>query len=104
MSYGTTIITNKNFRASIDQIAKAKVISCDTETTGLKAYLNDQLFSIVICTKTRGYYFNFNDEDAIFLSKYCELIPRKTGVGFLKKTKQILQRLRIPIPKNSANK
>lgn len=91
--------TLKNFKQCIDEILKHDTIACDTETTGLQAFLNDRLFSIIISTEEKSYYFNFNTEDAIFISKYCKLIPKKTGEGYLKKTKIFREKTLIPIDK-----
>jgi len=56
------IVTNRNFNDVMDFIHKAKYASLDTETTGLKAYHEDRLFSIIIGIQGYTYYFNFNSE------------------------------------------
>ena len=50
----------------------------DTETTGLKAYLGDRLFSIIISTLENDYYFNFNtrpDNTGAFIP-YENILPK----------------------------
>jgi DNA polymerase I len=46
--------------SSLDTIA-----AIDTETTGLRAFDNDELFSIIISTKDGDFYFNYKDYDGI---------------------------------------
>jgi len=55
------LVTKENFLEALDTIALHKVVSFDTETTGLHVFNGDRLFSIIISTKDEDYYFNFND-------------------------------------------
>lgn len=41
------------------------VLSIDTETTGLRAYHGDQIFSVIISNGKKTFYFNFNDAEDI---------------------------------------
>jgi len=50
----------KNVQKALKEILKSKVIALDTETTGLFPYSGDRLFSIIITTSKKNYYFNFN--------------------------------------------
>lgn len=50
----------KNVQKALKEILKSKVIALDTETTGLFPYSGDRLFSIIISTSKKNYYFNFN--------------------------------------------
>ena len=96
-----TLVTINNLKQCIRKILKADVLACDTETTGLKPFLGHRLFSIIITTEDDNFYFNYNTKDALFITKFCELIPRKTGTGYLKKTKIIRKTIFIPIPKEN---
>jgi len=40
-----------------------KVLALDTETTGLRSFHDDRLFSIIIADDETEYYFNFNDNN-----------------------------------------
>ena len=55
------VVNNQNSQRAIDEINAAPNIAIDTETTGLKVYKNDRLFSIIIATGTKCFYFNYND-------------------------------------------
>jgi DNA polymerase-1 len=56
------IVTEGDFDAAIDSLERANFISLDTETTGLRPYQGDRLFSVIASTLTETYYFNFNDK------------------------------------------
>lgn len=55
------IVTKSNFQESVKTINSAPNIAIDTETTGLKAYNGDRLFSIIVSTDEHNYYFNYNN-------------------------------------------
>lgn len=72
------IVTGANFDSCISEIRVHKERSLDTETTGLRAFHGDRLFSLIIGTKDQTYYFNFHhypDENAPMLvrSRLVEL-------------------------------
>jgi len=53
----------------IEEIKSAPMISLDTETTGLYPYQGHELFSIIIATEKKEYYFNYNPNTPPFLKK-----------------------------------
>lgn len=53
------LVTRENFRQVIDLLSSPAPRAIDTETTGLMAYKNDYLFSIIIADASSEYYFNF---------------------------------------------
>ena len=53
------LVTNDNLTDCLNDIKNSELISFDCETTGLEAYKNDELFSIIISTEKDDYYFNF---------------------------------------------
>lgn len=53
------IATRSGFEAIIDILSLEPLLSLDTETTGLRMYHGDRLFSIIIATGREAYYFNF---------------------------------------------
>lgn len=59
------IVTNDNLLDSLDTITNSKSVSVDTETTGLRAYHGDDLFSIVVGTESDVFYFNFKDYEDV---------------------------------------
>ena len=45
----------------IERLKEAPILSCDTETTGLRPFQGDRLFSIIFAdSEDGGFYFNFN--------------------------------------------
>lgn len=55
-----TVVSHSNFKSTIEEIKKYRILSLDTETTGLRAYHGDTFFSVIISNGTETYYFNFN--------------------------------------------
>lgn len=54
------IVTRENFDAVLREICDQERISVDTETEGLHPFHGDKLFAVVVTTKTKGFYFDFN--------------------------------------------
>lgn len=55
------LVHQNNFAEVLYEISQSKRIALDTETTGLRPYKGDRVFSIIIHTDAdNGYYFNFN--------------------------------------------
>ena len=67
------IVTDASIQKILEELSHEEVLSCDTETTGLRPYHGDRLFSIIIGKKNVGYYFNFQD--------YEDDKRRRLGVG-----------------------
>jgi len=57
------IVTTSNLQSVLNDIKQAKIVAFDTETTGLEAYKDDKLFSIILSTEKDNYYFNFKAYD-----------------------------------------
>jgi len=58
------LVTHANFDKVIrDLESNYKFLSLDTETTGLYPFHGDRLFSIIIGTDSKQYYFNFHKYD-----------------------------------------
>ncbi len=60
------IVTRSNFEVFLSHLQRVSKLSIDTETTGLRAYQQDRLFSVIIASVEEGdppvvtpYYFNF---------------------------------------------
>lgn len=56
------LVTNVDFFDCLNEISKHKEIAVDTETTGLEPYKDSRLFSVIMTTSEKSYYFNFNEE------------------------------------------
>lgn len=56
-----TLVTHGNFDRVLSTLSQKGVLSCDTETTGLRRFHGDRLFSIIIGDNQEGFYFNFLD-------------------------------------------
>jgi len=56
------IVSLDSFQETLLTLRKTKLKSIDLETTGLKWYDNDRLFSVIIADAKTSYYFNFNNE------------------------------------------
>lgn len=54
------IVTQDKFASVLEKLQAERVLSLDTETTGLRMYHGDRLFSIIIATESEAFYFNFN--------------------------------------------
>jgi len=58
------IISKKDFPATLSRLKSLNKLAADTETTGLRPFSGDQVFSIIIAESDKvGYYFNFNPLD-----------------------------------------
>jgi len=55
------LVSLENFEPVLQEILSEKLIGVDTETTGLRAYHGDQIFSLIITTEKSDFYFNFNE-------------------------------------------
>ncbi len=57
------IVTKQNFPEILAHLKSKQVLSFDCETTGLRPFSGDKVFSIIIAeSETQAYYFNFNYE------------------------------------------
>lgn len=54
------IVTRDNFEAVLREICDQERASVDTETEGLYPFHGDRLFAVVVTTKDKGFYFDFN--------------------------------------------
>lgn len=59
------IVTRSNFQSVLSALRKRERLSLDTETTGLRMYQQDRIFSLIIGTEVDTYYFNFQDYENI---------------------------------------
>jgi DNA polymerase-1 len=55
------LVSTENYEAVLQEILQENFIAVDTETTGLRAYHGDQIFSLIITTEKSDFYFNFNE-------------------------------------------
>lgn len=53
------LVSKCQFDNAIEEIYPLKTLAVDTETTGLHAYLGDELFSVIIGNDLKQWYFNF---------------------------------------------
>lgn len=77
------MVSLKDFDSVIEKLSKETILSLDCETTGLRVWQKDRLFSIIIATMTEQFYFNFNDQYPGIDPQYIlvkELIPALTGI------------------------
>lgn len=61
------IVNRASFPNVVASLCAPGLYAVDTETTGLRTYQGDRLFSLIIADETRAYYFNFQ--------KYPDLSP-----------------------------
>lgn len=57
------IVTKGGIYEVIAKLRKEEFLALDCETTGLRMYHGDRLFSIILATETEAYYFNFHKAD-----------------------------------------
>lgn len=82
-------VTAENFYDILKILRKEGLLAIDTETTGLKPFQGDILFSIIIASRDEVYYFNFNeyankealDESFLLLLKPLFADPLKTWIA-----------------------
>ncbi len=55
------IVTTANFHEVLNRLKLELVLALDVETTGLKPYHADKLFSLILATPEEAWYFNFQD-------------------------------------------
>ena len=55
------IVRRTNFETVLANFTPAGVYAVDTETTGLRPYQQDRLFSIILADATESYYLNFQE-------------------------------------------
>jgi DNA polymerase I len=54
-------VTPENLELIVKELEQYPQLAVDTETTGLRIYQQDRLFSVVVSTGTANYYFNYKD-------------------------------------------
>ena len=59
------IVTNENFDKIIYSILDSPMLALDTETTGLRPYHGDRVFSAILSTATDSFYFNFGEYEEV---------------------------------------
>lgn len=59
------LVDHGNFLECLKELSKVPAIGLDTETTGLRPYHGDRLFSIQMATALETYYFNFKAYPAL---------------------------------------
>lgn len=57
------IVSEENFSSVLYELKKKTILALDTETTGLRSFHGDELFSIIIADERNEYYFNFNSRN-----------------------------------------
>ncbi len=73
------LVKRSNFVFVMNTLKGERELSLDSETTGLRVYHGDKLFSVIISTETDAYYFNFNeyenlDEDWLLSVTHLETL------------------------------
>lgn len=70
MDQNEIIVTQEIIPEVIADLAGEPELAVDTETTGLEPFKSNELFSIIIVSPTKGYYFNFNWYSELGVEKY----------------------------------
>lgn len=83
------LVTRTNFEQILGELYTASVIALDTETTGLRPYHGDRLFSLILAVSPeKAFYFNFNATDEF---SEDETLPR----SYLKMLGPIFRRVDV---------
>lgn len=69
------VVTGSNFLETVDHLATVIKLAVDTETTGLRPFQGDYLFSVIVADRDNEFYFNFNEKDETFAPE--ERLPRQ---------------------------
>lgn len=81
------IITKQDFPTVLAHLKSRDVLAADTETTGLRPFSGDKVFSIIIAeSSTTAYYFNFNELESEALLGDVELQAIRELFGDASKT------------------
>jgi DNA polymerase I-like protein with 3'-5' exonuclease and polymerase domains len=64
------LVDQGNFDVAMEEIEGHLLLALDTETTGLRPYHGDRLFSLILATPDKAWYFNFHQAPDIPL-KAC---------------------------------
>lgn len=59
------IVTKSSIREAMVKLNGFRTLAVDTETTGLRPYHGDHLFSIIIACRDEAFYFNFSTNDDV---------------------------------------
>jgi DNA polymerase-1 len=70
LEHSDILVTEENLRAVLRELAPEKVLAVDTETTGFDVFKSSKLFSIIVASKTKAYYFNFNWYSELGVERY----------------------------------
>jgi DNA polymerase-1 len=62
MSENQILVTQGNLSDVLRELLPEKSLAVDTETTGLEAFKSNELFSIIVSSKSKDYYFNWYAE------------------------------------------
>jgi DNA polymerase-1 len=74
------IVRQAEFTRTVGHLLLTGERSVDTETTGLRAYHDDRLFSIIIADHEKSYYFNFQEYEDLA----AEWVLPRFWISFLK--------------------
>lgn len=90
------IVRRSDFNRVVNLLSSTGEYSLDTETTGVRPYHQDELFSVIISDETKSYYFNFNDyenlaEDWVLprscLPRLVEILANPNSIWYLANAK-----------------
>lgn len=78
------IVSRTDFLDVVKKLSTPGMYSLDCETTGLRVWQSDRLFSIIIADESKAYYFNFQDYPGldsrwILPREWCKEFNRATG-------------------------
>ena len=59
------IVTNENIHQVIRAISDSPMLALDTETTGLRPYHGDRVFSAILSNHSDSFYFNFGEYEEV---------------------------------------
>lgn len=76
------IVSEDIFNSALREICASPFLGVDTETTGLRPFHGDRMFSTIISTPEEDFYFNFNDKPD-HLGEYAPIILERGRVPLL---------------------
>ncbi len=70
------LVTKDTFDTALEEIRAEGRISFDTETTGLNSFLGDYAFALVVGTRSKEYYFDYNplSPDPLFMHSFLKVV------------------------------
>lgn len=97
MDQNEVLVTEEIIDSVLEELKSEPVLAVDTETTGLRPFHSDEIFSIIVSSPTKDYYFNFNWYSELGVEQYHLKDRKKLKPLFDTPRKWILQNAKFDL-------